>query len=521
VSSKLEEHLSRCSTSLLTPFLGSATLALLEKVGTSALTPQGIAYLVTSMFGGVRILRSQSIRHLLFANLSNEEGTALCSLLELPTVATGMTLANADFDHNLRYQEMLMRWYGVTGEEEEDNAHECETSRRAVAGHRLRPHQLLAYQKLRHLISDPTACPLVRMPYGAGKLRLVVTAVLDLYRSEPDGSVIIWLAPGEALCDEAFTELRLVWEQLGSRDVTIFRLYGTRPIADLDNLANCIVVADITRLNETSSGLTSLGQKARVVILGDAELIGHSSSAGVIRKLSESGKFNLIGISASPADLIDKSPLPNAIWEKFGDSNICMESLDPLIYLRDVGHVNEITIKIATVHPCAIEIDNNTFDLSHDNVRRLSEDVNRNNDLLDLLQLEAKVSGRIVFFTTTAEHARFFAGLLALRGIKAMAVTSEVSPDQRARSIEKFNARDDKILCIHGFFISGESVPEVTVGIIAAPTLSGSIFHEMIGRLASDRGADKRPLRIVIVDDSIPRHKHLITCLGTWDKLKI
>jgi len=296
VSIKLVEHLSRNNSDSLIPLLGEDTITLLKEVGNDALNPRGLAYLVVSTHGDEGVLRNRDIRKFLFGKLKEDEGTALCEYLGLPTYTPYMTLTSADFDNDPRNAEMLMRWFDVSYEASDRPTQESEGSRKAIASHKLRSHQIVAYRKLRHKIADPTATTLVHMPFGAGKLRLVSTAVLDLYRSEPDGRVIVWLAPGEALCDEAFTELREVWNQLGSRDVTIYRLYGKRPIPDLDSLANCIVVADITKLERDNVGLMALGQKTRVVVLGDAELIGHSLGVNVIGKMSEAGDFSVVGI---------------------------------------------------------------------------------------------------------------------------------------------------------------------------------------------------------------------------------
>nr|GFD26577.1 hypothetical protein [Tanacetum cinerariifolium] len=137
------------------------------------------------------------------------------------------------------------------------------------------------------------------MPWGAGKLRLVATAVVDLYRSERDGQVILWLTPGEALCDEAFNELRAVWEHLGSRDVTIYRLYGNRETPDLGSLENCIIVADIAKIRSEESDFNELGKKARIVIFGDAAHISKPAGANILSNLSRESSLSLVAISAA------------------------------------------------------------------------------------------------------------------------------------------------------------------------------------------------------------------------------
>ncbi|HCF0211499.1 DEAD/DEAH box helicase [Pseudomonas aeruginosa] len=522
MKSKLVDHLARCDTASLKPLLGDATFNLLERVGGDALNSEGLSYLIVSMHGDVGALRSRAIRDLIFSKLSSDEGRALCELLQLPASAALMTLRSVDFDSNPLNLEMLIRWFGVSYDAADLSARITEGSRKAIAKNKLRHHQLVAFCELRRSISSPGSSILVHMPFGAGKLRLVATAVLDLYRSESDGKTILWLTPGEALCEEAFSELRNVWEQLGSRDVTIFRLYGDHPTPDFRNLGNCIVVADITKLGHADDGLEELGRRARIIVLGDAERAFHPVGEEIIYKMSKDSTFSLVGILASPSSIIDFSSSGAALRARFSNSYITMNDDDPCKLLRESGDVDEVVAEVQDIKSgVAPFVGCNVLDFSFEYIDLLSKDVERNCALLELLISEARTSGRVLFFATTAEHARLFLGLLALRGVRAMSLTSEKTPEERTILMQKFNARDEKILCVHGFFVSGDSVPELSVAVIATPSLSTSVFLGMVGRLASGRGTDKNRLRLVVVSDSNPEQRRLVETLGTWNKLDI
>jgi len=520
VTKKLVDHLARCGSTVLTPLLGDTTVELLGKIGNDAVSQRGLSFLIVSMRGEEGALRCSAIRKILIAEMSEEEGTSLCELLQLPTLAPFLTLSGADFEGNISNFEILMRWFGVpiesTGVVHRDQA---ESSRKAVASQQLRSHQLTAFRNLRKAIGGSATSTLVHMPIGAGKLRLVVTAVLDLYRSESDGLVIVWLTPGEALCEEAFTELREVWEQLGSHDVTIYRLYGGRAHPDLSVLSNCIIVADITKIQSDNKGLTDLGRKSRVVVLGDAGHVGHPTGAAILEMMSRHQKLNLIGISASPGKVIESRPYGDAVRESFSDACITMgEGANRL--LREVGEMGEIDLEIfPTDWEMPLANNGDGLDCSDEFIDRLSQHVGRNQRLLDLLLNKSQEQGRIVFYATTADHARLFAGLLGIRGVRAMSVTSQKSIEDRARVIEKFNARDEKVLCIHGFFISGDSIPELSIGIIAAPTLSESVIQGMIGRLANGPEAQGKPIKIVALADSIPNWNCPVETFGSWNNL--
>jgi len=524
VSRKLEQILSRCPAESLKPLLGDETITLLENIGSETLTSDGLAYFVAHSFGEQGALRNQVVRDILITQLKKEEGVALCTNLGLPVHAPSMTLKGVNFDSDPLNIRTLFRWFDVEEDESEhENIREHEASQKAFATHKLRLHQISAYRKLRRLISNPEISVIVHMPYGSGKLRLVATALLDLYRSEPDGRVILWLAPGRALCEEAFAELQKVWEQIGSRDVTIFKCYGKQSDLPLDVLTNCIVVADILTLSKNNADLIKFGRRTRAVVLADAELIGHSSSAEVVSKMSEEGSFNVIGISALSGDVLHNSSSFEAIRARFSGACISSDCTDPIKTLQEGGDTGEIDIEVYPVNQSNIYLSDESFDLNEQQADEISKNVSRNKLLLELLLSESKKTpGRIIFFATTAAHARLFAGLLELSGVKSRAVTSEMSCDQRQQEIKRFNFQGDtKILCVNGFFISGEEIPQVAVAVIAMPTTSEAVFHQIVGRLASNQNSEKSPFKMILVDDSIPRHKRLLESLGTWSKLNI
>lgn len=522
MAGKLVEHLARCESDSLVALLGDATADLLKIVGNDAFNKEGLAFLIVSMYEAEGALRNKAIRSLLFSNLKGDEGRALCEVLGFPASAALMTLNGVDFENNALNLSSLMSWYDVAFDANDLTARDVEGSRKAVANQRLRSHQLVAFRNIRQFIASPDTSVLVHMPFGSGKLRLVATAVLDLYRSEPDGRSIVWLGVGEALCEEAFIELREVWEQIGSRDVTIYRVYGCRPVPDLGGLENCIIVADITRLDVERVELERLGKNTRVVVLGDAEHVAHPSGTKIIEGLSKEGAFSLVAISAAPASALTPMLHQSEFRARFTGACISFDDEDPLKLLREEGYVGQILSEIQHVK-CGVAKfeDDNALDFSFEYLNLLSKDVERNQCLLDLLLTESQAAGRVIFFATTAEHARLFAGLLFLRGVKAMSVTSEASPEDRFRAINQFNIRDAKVLCVHGIFISGDSIPDVSVAVIAMPTMSSAVFLGLVGRLASARNLDSSHLRVIVASDSAPEQKLLVETLGVWNKLDI
>lgn len=513
-------HLARCVATDLTALLGEATMTLLERVGKDAIVPSGLAELVVHVFGEAGTLRHPEIRRLLFEKLTPEEGRHLCGLLNVATYAPASTLTGVDFKNDQLNSDLLMRFYNVA---DDGGGALDEPTQNATAGQQLRTHQVNAYRKLRRIITDPTATALVHMPFGAGKIRTVATAVLDLYRSEGDGRVVLWVAAGDALCEKVFTELKLVWQQLGSRNVTAYRIYGAHQTPDLDKIENGIIVADVERLLEKEEGLIELGGRTRALVLGDAELLNQPTVSGVVEVMARGGDFSVIGISASPASVINARETLKPLATKFSGNCISMEDSKPTESLNAAGDVDPISVEVRAIKSIEGTASVVTgVDLSAAYLKTLSEDVERNHDLLELLLAESRsASAQIIFYATTAEHARLFAGLLRLRGVRSTALTGRMPIEQRTLALQKFVARDDKILCVYDCFIAGGEIPNVSTAVLARPTTMSAFVYEMVGRLATGRCSPQNPLKVVVIGDQVADYLKLAEGLSKWDALKI
>jgi len=525
---ELVAHLARSDTSALTALLGPSTIALLSKLGPDATSPAGLAYFIVSVHGERGALRRRDVRGLLLSKLNKSEATDLCNMLQLPVISPLQTLSGIDFDAAPGNLELLERWYGVPNDDIDAPLEASEGSHKAVASHKLHAHQLNAFRELRRAIAHPPCSVLVHMPFGAGKLRLVATAALDLYRSEADNRSIVWLAPGAAMCEEAFLELQEVWRQLGSRDATILRLYGDHPARDLDQLGGAIAVIDILRLSRDDPALKELGSVTSVAILADAESLVHPIGAEIVHGMSAGGPFSVVGILTPSGAAIPAGPVRSALKAAFTGACITIAADDELQLLREMGDFADIeatvvhlTNSLAMGTPANVPsapINDDSLDFDHTYVTELSNNVKRNEHLLAILKRESTGKGRIIFYATTAENARLFAGLLPVQGVKARSVTAEESPSARALALQKFVAREERVLCVHGFLLSGSSVPDISVCVMASPGKSRAAFLSTVGRLVQARAVDLPILRLIVAADS-QADAGWVGSLSTWSTL--
>ncbi len=524
----LVEHLSRHDASALADLLGPSTMGLLyKKLAPSALSPKGLAYFLVKAHGDNEVLRRPEIRELLLSKLSLDEATGLCELLQFDPISPHQTLAGINFDSK-RNLELLGTWYGVENDELQASIQLPDGSQKAIAAHKLRPHQLHAYRELRRSIANPSTT-LVHMPFGAGKLRLVATAALDFFRSADDDKSVVWLAPGPAMCEEAFLELRDVWKQLGSRDITLFQLYGDYPARDLDRLEGAIVVVDILRISKDDPALQRLGASTSIAILADAQDLVHPVGAEIIQKLSMGRSFPVIGVLAASGDALPQGACREDLKRAFTTCITVADEQETLQALRELGDFSQVAGAVVNLtsarSPSVAGVssfqatNDSSLDFDPTYVRELDSDVERNESLLSLLQTEAQQNGRIVFYATTAASARIFSGLLHLLGIPAASVTADESPAARTLAIQRFVARSESgVLCVHGFLLAGSSVPNVASCVMASPVRSKALFLSTVGRLVQARDASLPALRLIVAADS-QADVALVNSLGTWSTL--
>lgn len=527
-TARLVEHLSRHDALALAELLGPSTMGLLgKKLASSAISPKGLAYFLVKVYGEQEVLRRPEVRELLLSKLSLEEATGLCELLQFDPISPHQTLQGINFDTK-RNLELLGTWYGIESDEFPVSIQLPEGSQKAVAAHKLRAHQLSAYRELRRSMTNPSTT-LVHMPFGAGKLRLVATAALDLFRSADDDKSVVWLAPGPAMCEEAFLELREVWKQLGSRDITLLQLYGDYPTRDLDRLGGAIVVVDIHRVSKDDPALQNLGASTAIAILADAQDLVHPVGAEIIQKMLAGGPFPLVGVLATSGDAIPQGSCRDDLKRAFTTCITVADEQATLQALRDFGDFSQVAGAVVSLTgapapsttgvspPQATEGSSLDFDPAY--VSELDSNVERNESLLNLLQKESQQSGRIVFYATSAASARLFAGLLHLLGIPAASVTADETPAARTLTIQRLVARDESgVLCVHGFLLAGSSVPNIASCVMAAPIRSKALFLSTIGRLVQARDASLPALRLIVAADS-QADVALVNSLGTWSTL--
>ncbi len=98
----------------------------------------------------------------------------------------------------------------------------------------------------------------------------------------------------------------------------------------------------------------------------------------------------------------------------------------------------------------------------------------------EVFDRERRQSG--IVFSPTIAHARFFAAMLRLFGIRAEAISSEVAPRERDILMSKFKARQLDVVATVDLFNEGVDVPDVDLIVFMRTTHSRRIFVQQLGR---------------------------------------
>lgn len=525
MSSLLVDVLAKVPAANLESFVGRPTTTLLQRLDSPARSPQGFAELIVNQMGAAAVLRTDELRRLVLASLAPEEAARLCKLLDLPQADPVNTLCSVPFSRSEEQLELLFRNFGVSYEPEDDR--DEEGTRRSSPRQKLYRHQEVAFRELRSQAGNGATGVLLHMPAGAGKLRIAATTLIDLYRSQPENSITLWLSHETALCRQAFEELERVWRALGSRDTTFYRIYGTYRPPALDSIQDGIVVADIRRLLDQDIGgpvaARDFGKRTRAIVLHETMQADTVVYRAAFDALQVSSSCSLIGLSAASGRLLHATGKTASLRTLFPGKTVSLPGPDPLGYLRAEGFVGQLTFETEPGRSASdLTLEVGELDISAEARATLTTDVERNVAILRRVVSEVEGGGNVILHAASAEQARMFKGVLGLKGTQAIVVTSEMPPARQIKAVQQFQSGDrTKVLCVYGLFISRQEAAKANVVVIARPTTSPILFSQMVGRLAETRiGDDKPTLKVVTFVDAVPGFRDVAEAFESWSNIE-
>jgi DNA repair protein RadD len=523
--------ISQMDHTSLSSLLGDvAILDLLTALSEShKLNREAKADVIINTFGADTLLNDKNKRRVITLSLSGEQRR----LLGLELNINASELENVTW--NKRNRNIIYSFFGL--EINDEIIVEKETLQDTIKvepNFPLFPHQSEALFKCKQILDEKVnARVMLHMPTGSGKTRTAMHLVARHLNNRRAG-VVLWLASGQELCEQAAEAFEKAWSNLGERTIPLKRFWGSQGKWLVD-LEDCMLVAGLGKLwsawnNYDPGEKVKRANNVSLIIFDEA----HQSTAPTYRKMIEellrrNSDIRLLGLSATPgrSHADGNTDSDSDLVSLFAGNKVPL-SVDgydsPIQFLQDEGYLSKIELD---------EIENDTdldvnlgtnFDIPENVLKQLGKEVQRNLQVVqrckDFIEDKHK---RIIVFSPSVFNSNLLAALLKTQGIESVSITCDTESGIRANSLNKF--KDDSndtpmVLCNFGVLTTGFDAPKTSAVVIARPTTSIVLYSQMIGRALRGKKVDgtEKATISTIVDTSIPVFREVIKQFTNWDE---
>ena len=184
-----------------------------------------------------------------------------------------------------------------------------------------------------------------------------------------------------------------------------------------------------------------------------------------------------------------------------------------LIYIKNIFSTHEINKELERL--------NNGQDLSSGFIKKLSEDVNRINLIVEkIIEENQNPKNKIIIFASSVENAEIISKVLTVEKIKNTVITSSTHHVERAYRIQEFKSTKSKmnIIINYGVLTTGFDAPLANVAIIGRPTQSVSLYSQMVGRvMRGEKANGKKSCKVITVQDRVYGFKDMSQSFNFWE----
>lgn len=394
-------------------------------------------------------------------------------------------------------------------------------------------HQIDALKNVRDSLIKDGGRVLLHMPTGSGKTRTAVNFASEYLRQEKN-RVVVWLANSEELCDQAFDEFVRAWGNLGNREITCLKFWGSNKV-DLKTLKDGFVVIGLAKayasIVAADSSLGYLSAKNPLVIFDEAhQVIAPTYKLITDLLIGSYSKAKLLGLSATPGKTWNDPEKDEELVNYFNKNKVLLNVegyQNPVSFLIDEGYLAKPTFrKIMTSHNVGLTTDDfdsieKTLDLPKAVLEKLGEDQTRN---LMIVQQAERLLGnhkRVILFASSVKQSDLLASVLSARGKNARSITSNTSDFDRKEAIESFkdDSEESKILCNFGILTTGFDAPKTSAALIARPTLSLVLYSQMVGRAlrGTKAGGNASAEILTVIDEGLEQFNSIEAAFSNWE----
>lgn len=409
-----------------------------------------------------------------------------------------------------------------------------DSEHRVVPGYGLFDHQRAAVTTLMPLLREDDRRAVLHLPTGVGKTRTAMHMVSEvLRRNEP--AVVVWLASGKELLEQAVSGFDEAWRHLGTRPLQVGSMWGSSE-PDLDRFADGFLAVGLAKAwamlsRSDSNWATRLSSRVRLVVFDEA----HQSIARTYRRIADELTLDyrcaLLGLTATPGRTWVDIDADGELAEFFSGNKVTLDvpGDNPIDFLIESGYLARPIFRTLLAQP-GLSIDDRelarisgSLDIPAGIVTALSMSEQYVTAVLEAIEeLLRSDHRRILVFAATVAHARVLTAVLIARGVRSEAVTGLTPTRARDRTIRAFRSDDDEmpmVLVNFGVLTTGFDAPKASAAVIARPTKSLVLYSQMVGRVIRGPkagGTDSCEI-VTVVDPSLPGFGDVAAAFLNWE----
>ena len=394
-------------------------------------------------------------------------------------------------------------------------------------------HQRNAVWKLTPLLSKDERRAVLHLPTGVGKTRTAMHVVADALRTH-EPSVVVWLASGKELLEQAVIAFKEAWTHLGTRPLQIGTMWGER-MPDLNSFSDGFLAVGLAKgwavISRTDPDWAErLSPRVRLVVFDEA----HQSIARTYRQITNDLTLDyrcaLLGLTATPGRTWDDIDKDGELADFFSENKVTLEvpGDNPIEFLIGNGFLARPTFRTLFSKPglCIDDRELNhiagALDIPEEIVSALSMSEQYVTAVLGAIEkLLGADHQRVLVFAATVEHARVLTAILVARKIRSDVVTGLTPKRVRDRAIRTFKSDDEipTVLVNFGVLTTGFDAPKASAVVIARPTKSLVLYSQMVGRaIRGPKAGGTVACEIVtVVDPSLPGFGDVAEAFLNWE----
>ena len=556
---RLVNHLSKIDINSLLGFLNNRTVEILKHLGyLEKITSSKISKIIIKSYSEEKILSIKKIRNFLFDTFNAVEAEKLSSQITKSKKGNYYSyLKSLSFKKNSSEMVILKNFFEVKDLpreiDREDKTKTIEVTLRINENSKIKSiyplfnHQVKASHESLEILKSNKPRVFLHMPTGSGKTRTAVNIMCTLLREKTENFTVVWLANKEELCDQAMQEFYMSWQILGNQEIKILKHFGgvRSNLKEINNeLENSpsVVFSSLGMIwEDVTSNISSvmeLSKNIGLVIMDEAHLSTAKTYKTIIELLAPTHKTSILGLSATPGrtyrDVAQDLELKdfyygqkvnlkiknekNIINWLIKNEYLAKTKIEKIDFESDLAKLftkNEVENEITRIKEGK--------DYSKNFMKKLSNDNERIEFVIDLIKEESKKNEKMIVFASSKDNAIAISDLLNIMDIKAASITNETDINLRRQSIKDYKSEksDLNILVNYDVLTTGFDAPKTKIAIITRPTTSIVLYHQMIGRAVRGKKANgNKSCKILTVADTyLPGYKDLADSFYFWEDI--